>query len=79
MPAELQQQAEVIADGAVAGDLAVGDGEDVDLFVGDRPTGGCDAVERSDVLARHGRGGHHRVALRDGLLEFETQVRERVA
>ena len=38
-PTELEQQAEVIAHGTVTGDLVVGDGEDVDLFVGDRPAG----------------------------------------
>ena len=39
LPAELEQQAEVIAHGTVTGDLVVGDGEDVDLFaaVGHHP------------------------------------------
>jgi hypothetical protein len=78
-PTQLQQQSEVIADGTMAGDLAVGDGEYVDLFVADRPAGGCDAVEQSGVLSRHDGGGHHRASFGEGLLEFESQVRERVA
>ena len=63
----------------MATDLAIGDREDVDLLVRDRPAGGRDAVERSGVSARHDGGGHHRVSFRDGLLEFETQIRKRVA
>lgn len=60
-------------------DLTVGDGEDVHLFVGDRPTGGCDAVEQPGVFPRHDGGGHHCVALREGPLQLEPQVRECIA
>ena len=72
-PAELQQQAEVVTDGAMASDLAIGNGEDVHLFVGDRPAGRCDAVERSGVLSGHHGGGHHGATLGDGFLKFKVK------
>jgi hypothetical protein len=74
----LEQQAEVVADRAMMSDPAIGDGEDVHLFVVDRPAGGCNAVEDPGVFPRHDGGGHHRASLRDGLLEFEPQVGERI-
>ena len=74
-----EQQAEVVADSAMTGDHAVGDGEDVNLFVGDRPAGWRDVVERTSVLSRHDGGGHHRAALGDAFLQLEAQVRERIA
>jgi len=58
-PAELEQQPQVVADGAVMGDLAIRDPEDVHLFVADSLAGRFDAIERSDLLAGHGGRGHH--------------------
>src|SRR5271156_7002033 len=56
-PAELKEQSEVVADGAMTTDLAVGDREDVDLLVRDRPAGGGVAVEGSGGWAGLAGGG----------------------
>jgi hypothetical protein len=63
----------------MAGDLAAADGEEVDLLVDDRRAGWVDAVEDSGVLSGHDGCGHHCVALTDGFLNREAQIRKGVA
>ena len=65
------------------GDLPIGNPEDMHLLVSDSLAGRCDAIEGSDVLAGHGGRGHHHAVVGCGflyrLLQFETQIGERVA
>jgi hypothetical protein len=78
-PAELKEQAKIVADCPVPGDASAGGGEDVDLLLAEGPAGCRDALEGPGVPAGHDRRGDDGRPVYGCLAKLKTQVAEGIA